>query len=233
MTLEVIAAGLGRNATLSMKFALEALGFGPCHHMTEVLADSRRQIPLWLEVARGTPDWEAVFAGFKSTSDYPSASYWQELAMFYPAAKVVLTTREPDSWFDSVSQTIFSPAMKSAHAGGPVEDLMQATIFDHIDGDISDRAFLTGWYAARNQQVIDAMAPGRLLVFHPREGWEPLCTFLGVPVPDVPFPGVNRRAELGTLTNQAARVTMSPEAAERFARQYIEVMRIEALKPGG
>ena len=233
MALEVIAAGLGRNATLSMKFALEVLGFGPCHHMTEVLADGTRQIPLWLEAARGAPDWEAIFADFKSTSDYPSASYWRELAAFYPAAKVVLTTRDPGSWFDSVSQTIFSPAMKSAHNGSLAEALMQATIFDSINGDISDRAFLTGWYAARNQQVIDALASERLLMFHPREGWEPLCTFLGVPVPDLPFPRVNRRAELGTLTIQAARVTMSPEASERFARQYVEVMRNEAFKPKG
>src|SRR5690242_16732742 len=143
MALKVIAAGLGRNATLSMKFALEAVGFGPCHHMTEALADGRRQIPLWLEAAGGNPDWDAIFAGFNSTSDYPSASYWRELADFYPEAKVVLTTRNPDTWFDSVKDTIFAPEMQDSLAGTPAGQLMQATIFDHIDGDVTDRAFLT------------------------------------------------------------------------------------------
>ncbi|MFN3511312.1 MAG: sulfotransferase, partial [Tsuneonella troitsensis] len=70
MAIEVIGAGLGRNATFSTKFALEHLGFGPCHHMSEVFADARRQLPLWLDVVAGRPDWEEVFRGFRSTTDY-------------------------------------------------------------------------------------------------------------------------------------------------------------------
>ena len=124
MALEVIAAGLGRNATFSMKFALEALGFGPCHHMSEVFADGRRQVPLWIAASQGQPDWDAIFAGFRSCSDYPSASYWRELAEFYPDAKVVLTTRDPDSWFESVSETIFSERMMGSLRGSPVETMM-------------------------------------------------------------------------------------------------------------
>ena len=69
MTLEVIGAGPGRTATFTMKFALEHLGFGPCHHMAEVLADARRQVPLWLDVINGKPDWDEVFDGFRSCVD--------------------------------------------------------------------------------------------------------------------------------------------------------------------
>lgn len=231
MAIEVIAAGLGRNATLSMKFALETLGFGPCHHMTEVLADGRRQIPLWLDAAAGKPDWEAIFSGFRSTSDYPSATFWRELADLYPTAKIVLTTRDPDVWFDSVSETIFSPAMRRALAGTPAEAMMQATIFDRIDGDVSNRAFLTDWYARRNAQVVAGLPSDRLLQFHPREGWAPLCAFLGVAEPDMPFPRVNGRDELGSLSAAGGGPTLSPESRERFGRQYIEVMRRQAFKP--
>lgn len=229
MTLRVIAAGLGRNATLSMKFALEALGFGPCHHMTEALADERRQVPLWLEAAAGRPDWDAIFSGYGSTSDYPSATYWHEIADYYPDAKVVLTTRDPDRWFDSVSQTIFSPAMQIVHSGTPVHALMAATMYDPIGGDVSDRAFLTDWYVRRNRAVLEGVAADRLLHFDVREGWRPLCEFLAAPVPDLPFPRTNSRAELGPPGGTPGMVPSEPQSRESFARLYIEMKRDEAF----
>ena len=229
MALEVIAAGLGRNATFSMKFALEALGFGPCHHMSEVFADGRRQVPLWIEASRGNPDWDAIFAGFRASADYPSASYWRELAEYYPDAKVVLTTRDPDSWFESVSATIFSDAMQGTLEGSAVGALMQGAIFDHFEGDITDRAFMTGWFERRNQEVIDTLPPERLLVYSPKQGWEPLCAFLGVPVPEIPFPRVNSRDELGEANDEHGGLPPDPETMERFAREYIEGLKAKAF----
>ena len=231
MPIEVIAAGLGRNGTLSMKFALEALGLGPCHHMTEVFADARRQIPLWLDAAKGQPDWDAIFAGYRSTSDYPSASFWRELADYYPRAKVVLTTRDPDRWFDSVSETIFSRWMQDAHAGTPEHDLMRQTIFDPIDGDVTDRAFLTDWYVRRNQSVVDGLPADRLLRYDLGSGWEPLCRFLDVPVPDIAFPRVNSREELGAPASFEGVVPLDPELRERMTRHYIAAMRSKAFAP--
>lgn len=229
MALQVIAAGLGRNATLSMKFALEALGLGPCHHMTEALADEQRQVPLWLEAAAGRPDWDAIFAGFGSTSDYPSATFWREIADYYPNAKIVLTTRDHDSWFDSVSQTIFSPWMQDAHAGTAAHALMRATMFDPIGGDVSDRAFLTDWYVRRNRAVLDGVATERLLHFDVRDGWQPLCEFLDAPIPDLPFPRTNSRAQLGSASGASGMVSSDPQSRERFARIYIEMMRDHAF----
>ncbi len=229
MALEVIAAGLGRNATFSMKFALEALGFGPCHHMSEVFADGRRQVPLWIEAAQGRSDWDAIFAGFRSAADYPSASFWRELADYYPDAKVVLTTRDPDSWFESVSETIFSPRMQGTLAGSPVETMMNGVIFDHFDGDITDRAYMTDWYVRRNQEVRDGLPAGRLLDFHPKMGWEPLCAFLEVPVPDLPFPRVNSRDELGEATDEKGGIPADPDELERHARDYIDVLKAKAF----
>lgn len=231
MALEVIAAGLGRNATFSMKFALEALGFGPCHHMSEVFANGRKQVPLWIEAGNGRPDWDAIFDGFRSCSDYPSASYWRELTAYYPDAKVVLTTRDPDSWFDSVSETIFSERMQGSLRGSPVETMMDRVIFDHIGGDIADRAFLTDWYVRRNREVIDTLPAERLLHFHPKDGWEPLCAFLGVPVPDLPFPRVNSRDELGEATDEKGGIPADPDEMEQHAREYIEQLKAKAFAP--
>lgn len=230
MALEVIAAGLGRNATFTMKFALEKLGFGPCHHMVEVFADARRQVPLWIEAAGGNPDWDAIFDGFRASSDYPSASFWRELADYYPEAKVVLTTRDPDSWFESVSATIFSPGMQDSLKGSPVEVMMNGAVFGPFGGgDITDRAFMTDWYAQRNQLVIDTIAPERLLVFQPKDGWEPLCEFLGVDVPDLPFPRVNSRDELTTASNESSGIPAGPEQAEAWARNYMESLKAKAF----
>jgi hypothetical protein len=229
MGLAVIGAGIGRTATFSLKFALEHLGFGPCYHMSEVFAGARRNVPLWLDAIDGVPDWDAIFAGFRSTTDYPAGNYWRELAAYYPDAKVILTVRDPDGWFDSVSETIFSEQMQGSLRGSPTGDMMDGLIFDVFGDRIGDRAYMTEWFARRNQTVIDTIPPERLLVFSPKEGWEPLCAFLGVPVPAGPFPRVNSRDEITASTDKQGGLPPDPETAERFARIYIDELKTKAF----
>jgi len=229
MALKVIGAGLGRTATFSLKFALEHLGLGPCYHMSEVFAGGRRTVPQWLAAIEGRPDWDAVFDGYQSTTDYPACTYWRELADHFPKAKVVLTVRDAESWFESVSETIFSEAMQGSLKGSAVGDMMQGVVFDHFDGDITDRAYMTDWFERRNQAVIDALPPERLLVYSPKQGWEPLCAFLGVPVPAGPFPRVNSRDELTEQSDEHGGLPPDPETGERFARAYIEGLKAKAF----
>jgi Sulfotransferase domain len=229
MALKVIGAGLGRTATLSLKFALEHLGLGPCYHMTEVFAGARRNIPLWLEVVNGKPDWDAIFDGYPSTTDYPACSYWRQLADYYPDAKVVLTVRDADAWFDSVSETIFSEDMQGSLAGSPAAAMMQGVIFAAFGARVQDRSFMTDWFRRRNQEVIAALPAQRLLVYSPDQGWEPLCSFLGVPVPDGAFPRVNSRDELTRRSREHGGVPPDPETAERFARDYIDELKARAF----
>jgi len=229
MALKVIGAGLGRTATFSLKFALEHLGFGPCHHMSEVFADGRRQVPLWLDACAGRADWDAIFDGFAATTDYPGCTFWRELAAHFPEAKVVLTVRDPDSWFESVTETIFSEGMQGSLEGSPVGAMMAGVIFDRFDGDIRDRAYMTDWFRQRNAEVVAALPPERLLVFSPKDGWGPLCAFLGVPVPDGPFPRVNSRDEISHKSDEQGGLPPDPETGERFAREYIEQLRAKAF----
>ena len=227
--MRVIGAGLGRTATFSVKFALEHLGLGPCYHMTEVFAGARKNIPLWLDVVNGKPDWDVIFDGYQSTTDYPACSYWRELADYYPDAKVVLSVRDADGWFDSVSETIFSDQIQGSLAGSPAETMMQGVIFDAFGDRVKDRVFMTGWFERRNQEVIDALPAERLLIYSPVQGWEPLCSFVGVPVPDDPFPRINSRDEISQNSREHGGIPADPETAERVARDYIEKLKARAF----
>ncbi len=144
MPLKVIGAGLGRTATFSLKFGLEHLGFGPCYHMTEVFAGARRNIPLWLDVIAGKPDWDSVFDGYQSTTDYPAASYWRELADYYPDAKVVLTVRDANNWFDSVTETIFSDQMHDSLKGTPLCEFLEVPVPDTAFPRVNSRDEIQG-----------------------------------------------------------------------------------------
>ena len=91
---------------------------------------------------------------------------------------------------------------------------------------------MTDWYVKRNQEVIDSLPPERLLHFHPKDGWGPLCAFLGVAVPAMPFPRVNSRDELGHASDEQGGLPPDPETMERFARQYIGIMKSLAFREG-
>src|SRR5262245_5732907 len=110
MTLRVLGAGFGRTGTLSLKFALEALGVGPCYHMTE-LALGRDHADAWLRAARGEPlDCAGLFSGFAAAVDWPAAAFWREIVAAYPDARVILTVREETSWYASFRDTILDKA---------------------------------------------------------------------------------------------------------------------------
>lgn len=187
MTLSVIGAGFGRTGTESMKIALETLGFGPCHHMKEVIPD-RHQVRLWRAIARGdTPDWEVAFEGFNSAIDWPSAFFWRELAEHYPRAKILLTLRSPDSWYASMEKTI----LKAIGPGNDPESTGVRLIGERVFGRRFDRAHVIDVYEKNTADVQAAFGADRLLTYHIGDGWEPLCRFLGKPVPKTPYPRSN------------------------------------------
>lgn len=200
MPLEVIGPGFGRTGTNSLKIALEHLGFGPCHHMFEV-RDNPELIKPWEALARGEDvDWDEVFAGYRSQVDWPGARYWRELAIHYPMAKVILTVRDPVEWFDSANATLvpFAEARGShpaAHANAIAEMGYKLIVEGIFDAKMSNREHATRVFREHITEVQATIAAERLLTLDLREGWEPLCTFLGVPIPNVPFPKTNSSKE--------------------------------------
>lgn len=194
MALSVIGAGLGRTGTLSLKFALEQLGLGRCYHMMEVfgLPDAPGQ---WSRAADGPPvDWEQIFAGFGCTVDWPSAEFYKQLADYYPEAKVILTVRDSAAWYESTQATIFR---EGSHEGASPEwlEMVGKVIGRKFNGDLHSREHCIAVYEAHNDEVARTIAPDRLLIYEPGQGWEPLCRFLGVPEPDTPYPRVNTTEE--------------------------------------
>ena len=205
MVLEVIGSGLGRTGTKSLQTALNMLGVGPCYHMLEVFQDRERAAPLWIEAGRGNPDWEAIFDGYRSTVDYPSAAYWRELSDYYPKAKIIHTVRDPDAWFESTQSTIFRPdgfAMTAVAGGGMMSEFF-LSFTGPLNGHFNDRDFMVGYFERHTEEVKAAIPPERLLTYRVGDGWQPLCDFLGLPVPAEPYPLENTRAEF------IARVTAS------------------------
>jgi hypothetical protein len=200
MALEIVGAALGRTGTNSLKLALEQLGFGPCHHMFEV-RDHPEQLPYWQAAARGElPDWDEVFANYRACVDWPSARFWREIAAHYPDAKVLLTLRDPDQWFDSVHATIYPVIMSGEEREpGRFRDTMEMAwkiiVEQTFGGRLDDRDHAIAVFRAYQEEVRRTIAPERLLAYDVSQGWEPLCAFLEVPVPDTPFPRTNTSEE--------------------------------------
>lgn len=198
MSLKVIGAGIGRTGTYSLKLAVNRLGLGPCHHMEEVLHNMPVQVPLWTAAVNGVPDWQAIYQGYASAVDWPTAGFFRELRDAYPSARFILTHRTPESWVESFSETIYK-----AMAGKDQAPQEMRAWLDMSIGVIRKSGFppdldaggLMRAFTDHNNAVKAAIPASRLLVYQVKDGWEPLCEFLGVPVPAEPFPRTNDRVE--------------------------------------
>jgi hypothetical protein len=198
MPLSVIGAGVGRTGTLSLKLALERLGFGPCYHMIEVFGHLDDHVPIWDRAANGERiGWEALFEEYQSAVDFPAAAFYRELAEYYPNAKVILTVRDSHRWLKSFNDTIRHPISEPLPDRLAVwgEMVRKAVLNRVFDGKVADDAHVVASYERHNVMVKRTIPPVRLLVYEVSQGWGPLCEFLRVPVPDEPFPKLNSTAE--------------------------------------
>ena len=225
--MQVIGVGFARTGTTSLKSALQALDLGPCYHMMDVMSDPRR-IRQWLAIGRGAPpDWDQVFAGYRSAVDWPVAAYWRELATAYPEAKLVLTVRDPQSWYESVRRTIFRQVIDPPRGPRTLGFRLLAAVSPNLraflamtdaciqqpifDGRVTDRQHALAVFERHVEEVRAAFPPHRLLVYRVAEGWGPLCGFLDVPVPDQPFPHENSTEAFGrTVGPLIGRLALGP-----------------------
>lgn len=205
--LKIIGAGFGRTGTLSMKVALEELGFGPCYHMREVFSHPGHAA-LWEAAAKGeSVNWQELLAGYQATVDWPGCSFYQELMKVYPDAKVLLTVRDPEKWYESAQSTIFHTATMTRSPFtrlllGLFRPRMLQTVRmintliweGTFGGNFADKQYAIELFNRHIEEVKKYVPPEQLLVYNVKKGWEPLCAFLGVEVPkDKPFPRLNDR----------------------------------------
>jgi hypothetical protein len=188
MTLRVVGAGVGRTGTLSLKLALERLLGGPCYHMAEVFAHPEH-VSAWHEAAQGRmPDWRRLLADYRAAVDWPACAFWPELMEAFPDALVVLSVRDAESWWRSASGTIFPSARK---AGGPWRAMVEDLFANRFTSALEERDACIAAFERHNAEVRRRVPKSRLLEWRASEGWAPLCSALGLPVPDEPFPRVN------------------------------------------
>ena len=199
--LEIIGVGFGRTGTHSLKIALETLGFGPCHHMFE-LKKSKQQLLLWQQVAVSQDtDWKAIFSEYRSQVDWPGAYYWKELIQTFPKAKVILTYRDPVSWYNSFSETIIKanmlgPTLDPDPHTRAMAELVDKIVFKKTFNDHQcDRNLAISKYLSHMSQVLQSVPKDNLLLFNITDGWLPLCNFLNKPVPKANFPESNSMQE--------------------------------------
>ena len=199
MGLKIIGSGFGRTGTMSTKLALEQLGFGPCHHMVEVMGSPTQPLH-WQAFAAGHKvDWAGVFDGYNSQVDFPGAAVWPQLLTAFPDTKVIHTERPEDDWWASYSITIakffeHAPTMPLPPHIAAIFVTMTKILVEDLLGGTAQEASIAA-YRRNNAKVRATVPADKLLVFTPTDGWNPLCQFLDAPVPDTPFPRSHARDE--------------------------------------
>jgi Sulfotransferase domain len=213
--MKLIGAGFGRTGTMSLKAALELIGHGPCFHMIDIIRDPA-PLPHWLAAANGeSVDWEEAMKGWESSVDWPGCTFWEEMAETWPDAPVLLSVRDPEAWYRSCRNSIHA-AKEMAMRGElqpPEENPPSPEVMQMINGLIwngtFDGRFLEQDYALevfhRHNEDVKRKVPGdRLLVYEVKQGWEPLCEFLGVDVPEEEFPHLNDTESFRTMFGMPA-----------------------------
>jgi hypothetical protein len=220
--MKLIGAGLPRTGTLSQKVALEILGVGPCYHMVNVLADLDLA-SMWRRALDGDADWPEIFEGFEATVDWPGSFFYRELIEVYPDAKVLLSLRDGESWARSMRETIWgvlygdilirhlseARAIVDPKWRGYIEmvrEMWQGSGL--MQGEDTTAEWMSAAMDRYHEEVQRTVPSDRLLVWSVSDGWEPLCEFLEVPVPDMPFPHLNDSKEFIDRLTDGSLITL-------------------------
>ena len=200
---KVFCIGLGKTGTTSLKEALRILGY--------------RLIRLPLDW-KGITDFDAALPGV-------SAAMFPELDAAYPGSKFILTLRDVDGWLKSIERDMGLKRGVDRERRAEREKILTMkygrTTFD-------TEAFRAAFHEheAKVRKYFEGR-PDDLLVLNvtTSAGWEPLCDFLGVPVPDEAFPNVNKAAELDALLARLLYVTRDMDVVTRiskYSRESVE-----------
>ena len=209
MPLKVVGAGLGRTGTHSLKIALQMLLGAPCYHMVEVFQHPEH-VPTWHAAARGEAvDWEGLMTGYAAAVDWPASAFWPELSAAFPDALILLSVRDPEAWWQSTQNTIFSAIDRQVEPERQAwHDMVTAMFEARFTTDLKCREACLPAFERHNADVISRAPADRLLVWQASDGWAPLCAALDLPIPDDPFPLTNTTEEF-----RARHASEAPEPA--------------------
>jgi hypothetical protein len=198
--MKIIGVGFGRTGTMSTQVALEQLGYKPCYHFLEIFKRPSH-IRTWQAAADGeNVDWQAFLGGYEACLDYPVPMFYQQIIAAFPEAKVLLNVRDPEKWYASTHETIYQGfalpdwLLNVLPPFRGMKKMGAATTWDGLfHGKFEDREYAIQIFKEHIEEVQRVVPPEKLLVFDVKEGWGPLCEFLGVAEPKRKFPHVNNR----------------------------------------
>lgn len=208
--MKIIGTGFGRTGTMSLCAALSKIGFAPCYHVSEVFKNPSH-IKLWQSAVDGElVDWQAFLGEYQSGLDYPIVAFYEDLMKVFPDAKVILTTRDADSWYESTIETIYYDGaaiptwLQNISPFKGLNKVIDSLAWEGIfHGRFEERDYAIKIYNEHVEKVKATVPPEKLLVYSVKEGWQPLCEFLNVAVPDEPFPRTNHRQMTKTMFRMA------------------------------
>ncbi|KAL1600853.1 hypothetical protein SLS60_007241 [Paraconiothyrium brasiliense] len=205
--MKVLILGVGRTGTASLQTAMKQLGYVDTYHMYNCSISNPPDALLWMDALRakydgiGAPfkrsDWDKLLGNCQAVCDWPAVAFAKELIEAYPEAKVVLNTRDVDSWHASTLKTVWwratDPELKMlshvSWAAGMYQPMLKKFFDTFFEGDFPGRGKDV---FRRHYEEVRAMVPkDKLLEYRVKEGWEPLCQFLDQPIPRIPFPNTN------------------------------------------
>lgn len=226
MSIKIIGAGFPRTGTTTLKRSIEMLGLGKTYHMKELLVNPD-MLHHWLELEeKRTTDWDALYEGYEATVDFPGYPYYKEHMERYPDAKIILTVRPFDKWYESVYNTIWQAGPQTLPeklkmmwklATNPrlrkvikcIKMVKRIFIGKQFEGKFQDKAFVEKEWNRHIQEVKDFVPADKLLVYDVRDGWGPLCEFLGVPEPKDPLPHLNKKENFKNMLPQLMKGNMT------------------------
>jgi hypothetical protein len=195
----MVGAGVGRTGTHTQKVVLEQLLGGKCHHMVEVF-EHPDEVPVWHQAALGNmPDWTKFLGNYSAIVDWPGGAFYKEIADAFPDAPVLLSVRDPDSWYKSARNTIFHAIDLTKASDDPWQGMIAALFENRFCADLENETAMKKAFVEHNDKVRDTIPKDRLVVWEPKDGWAPICNALGVATPDEPLPVTNTTDDFRTM----------------------------------
>jgi hypothetical protein len=198
--MKIIVAGFSRTGIYSLQAALAKFGYRSYNFFAMMNNFKNGHLDMWNNFMEGKAqmDWQKLLAGYDAVTDLPMCIYWREMMDAFPDAKVILTTREPEGWWNSwmaavesqegtLDRLVFLPRFKAADR---IAENWDRNWF-RIEPGQYEREGAIARFNEHNEEVRTTVPPEQILEFNVREGWEPLANFLGVSVPKEPFPHEN------------------------------------------
>lgn len=230
----VLALGMSRTGTMSMKTALDQLGYTTLHAATvHELTPGHRY---WNEAidakfyGKGKPyakpEFDKLLAKCTAITDMPAILFVDELLAAYPDAKVVLTNRDIDSWLVSFNNSVYvvlEERLNRFHEVffpqglGAAFACIRRVVTIWAGGDFENRDKLRQGFVNHYAHVRAVVPKEKLLEFEPKDGWEPLCKFLGKDVPPGPYPRVNDAQATVKLLRRVSRIVLGIMIAKTMA----------------